>query len=160
MENRGVLRMRAMCEAGAQHRTRISGAAPVQVLTWCKEPLEFCYSWDEWLWFTWEERRHLPHKVAPLMCHGSFDWNSADRTTTNPISQSCKIKLSSKLPIWDAMQTIVLHVRKQQKGSIWYDMANSQKESGGVELPEAAYHLDLDRSERWHHKRIISYILG
>jgi hypothetical protein len=39
-------------------------------------------------------------------------------------------------------------------------MANSQKESGGDELPEAAYHLDLDRSERWHDKHIISYILG
>ncbi len=58
------------------------------------------------------------------------------------------------------MQTIVMHVRKQQKGSIWYDMANSQKESGGDELPEAAYHLDLVRSERWHHKHIISYMLG
>ncbi|CAK9880384.1 unnamed protein product [Sphagnum jensenii] len=39
-------------------------------------------------------------------------------------------------------------------------MANSQKESGVDELPEAAYHLDLDRSDRWHHKHIISYILG
>jgi hypothetical protein len=35
-----------------------------------------------------------------------------------------------------------------------------RKKMGVMKLPEAAYHLDLDRSDRWHHKHIISYILG
>jgi hypothetical protein len=53
--------MRVLCELGAKHGNQIPRTAPVEVLMWREEPVEFlCYGWTAVI--------HLREEEVPILC--------------------------------------------------------------------------------------------